>query len=283
MPFDMSTVGATTKPHELAYDWKTIATYALGIGAKRDELAYLYEGHKGGMKVYPTFAVVPAYEAVIDLLGRSGADLAMVVHGGQVVRVHKPLPPAATLRTTGTIKGIYDMKKLGQVVLETTTFAGDDHLFDTTWSILVRGGGGFGGPRPPTDGAPEPSIPKNREPDFVHEEATTPEQALLYRIAGDVNPLHADPEFAKMVGFEQGPILHGLCTYGFVARAIVKHCAGGDADRLKTYAAQFRKPVWPGDTLVTKGWKLEDGKVAVTASVQGRADAVLANAWAEIG
>jgi acyl dehydratase len=283
MPFDLTTVGATTEPHELTYDWKTLATYALGIGAKRDELPYLYEGAKGGMKVYPTFAVVPAYEAVIDLLGRSGADLAMVVHGGQVVRTHRPLPPAGTLRTTGTIKGIYDMKKLGQVVLETTTHAGDEHLFDTTWSILVRGGGGFGGPRPPQETEPEPSAPKDREPDFVHEEATSPEQALLYRIAGDVNPLHADPEFAKMVGFEQGPILHGLCTYGFVARAIVKHCADGDATRLRTYAAQFRKPVWPGDVIVTKGFRLDGGKVAVVASVRGRPDPVLSNAWAEIG
>ena len=283
MSFDLSTVGTTTNPHELTYDWKTLATYALGIGAKRDELAYLYEGAKGGMKVYPTFGVVPAYEAVIELLGRCGADLAMVVHGGQVVRTHRPLPSSGTLRTTGTIKGIYDMKKLGQVVLETTTFAGEDHLFDTTWSILVRGGGGFGGPRPPQDGEPDPSVPKDRDPDFVHEEATTPELALLFRIAGDVNPLHAVPEFAARVGFEQGPILHGLCTYGFVARAIVKHAADGDATRLRTYAAQFRKPVWPGDVIVTKGWKLEGGKVVVVASVQGRPDPVLSSAWAEIG
>jgi acyl dehydratase len=282
MSFDMSTVGMTTKPRELTYDWKTLATYALGIGAKRDELAYLYEGTKGGMKVYPTFGVVPAYEAVIELLGKCNANLAMVVHGGQVVRLRRPLPPSGTLETTGTIKGIYDMKKLGQVVIETTTTAGGEALFDTTWSILVRGGGGFGGPRPP-EGEPEPSVPKDREPDFTHEEATSPEQALLYRIAGDVNPLHADPEFAASVGFEQGPILHGLCTYGFVARAIVKHAAGGDATKLRTYAAQFRKPVWPGDVIVTKGWKLDGGKVAVVATVQGRPDPVLSNAWAEIG
>jgi acyl dehydratase len=98
-----------------------------------------------------------------------------------------------------------------------------------------------------------------------------------------VNPLHADPEFAAMVGFPQGPILHGLCTYGFVARAIIKNAAGGDATKLRTFSAQFRKPVWPGDTIVTQGYTLGDGKVVVVASVKERPEPVLTNAWAEIG
>jgi acyl dehydratase len=283
MPLDLSTVGYVTKPYELAYDWKTLAAYALGIGAKRDELQYLYEGAKGGMKVYPTFAVVPAYAAVIDLLGRTGGDLAMIVHGGQTVRAHRPIPAHGTLRTTGTMKGIYDMKKFAQVVLETNTTSPDGTpLFDTVWSILYRGAGGFGGARPP-EAEGEPALPKDRDPDWTFEEATSPEQALLYRISGDVNPLHADPEFAAMVGFPQGPILHGLATYGFVARAIVKQAAGGDATKLRSFQAQFRKPVWPGDTLLTQGWTLEGGKVAVLASVKGRPDPVLTGAWAEIG
>jgi acyl dehydratase len=282
MAFDLSTVGFTTKPHALSYDWKLLATYALGIGAKRDELEYLYESHKHGMKVYPTFAVVPAYAAITELLGRSGADMAMVVHGGQVVRAHRRIPASGTLHTTGTLKGIYDMKKLGQVVLETNTTLGGEPLFDTVWSILVRGAGGFGGPRPPEAPA-EPTVPKDRPADWTVEEATSPEQALLYRIAGDVNPLHADPEFAAMVGFQEGPILHGLATYGFAARAIVKRAAGGDATRLKTFSAQFRKPVWPGDTLVTQGWDVGSGRVALTTHAKGRPDAVLTGAWAEIG
>src|SRR5262249_35006401 len=129
----------------------------------------------------------------------------------------------------------------------------------------------------------EPSAPKDRPADWTVEQATSPEQALLYRICGDVNPLHADPEFATMVGFPQGPILHGLCTYGFVARAIAPGVAGGDATKLKTFSAQFRKPVWPGDVIVTQGWNLGEGKVAVVASVKDRPDPVLTNAWAEIG
>jgi acyl dehydratase len=282
MSFDLSTVGYTTKAYPLAFDWKTLATYALGIGAKRDELAFLYENAPGGMKVYPTFAVVPAHAAIVDMLGKSNANMAMVVHGGQRIRLHRPIPAEGTLETTGTIKGIYDLKKFGQVILETSTRMGGEALFDTTWSIIVRGGGSFGGPRPP-EGPDEPSVPKDRAPDWTAEEATSPEQALLYRISGDVNPLHADPQFAEAVGFPQGPILHGLCTYGFVARAIVKHAAGGDVARLRSYAAQFRKPVWPGDTLVTQGWNLEGGKVVVVASVKERPDPVLTNAWAEIG
>ncbi len=284
MSFDLSTVGYTTKAYALSFDWKTLATYALGIGARRDELSFLYEHAPGGMKVHPTFAVVPAHPPIVDMLGKCNANMAMVVHGGQQIRLHRPIPDGGTLLTTGTIKGIYDMKKLGQVVLETnTTLAGSgEPLFDTTWSILVRDGGGFGGPRPP-EAPEEPSVPKDRGPDWSVEEATSPEQALLYRISGDINPLHADPAFAAAVGFPQGPILHGLCTYGYVGRAILRHAAGGDPARIRSYSAQFRKPVWPGDTLVTQGWALPDGKVAIVATAKGRPDPVLTNAWADIG
>jgi acyl dehydratase len=282
MPFDLSLVGYVTQPHSFAYDWKTIATYALGIGAKREELPYVYENAKEGMRVYPTFAVVPTYGPVIELLAKSGADLSMVVHGGQVIRVYRPIPASGRLSTTGSIKGIYDLKKFGQIVLETTTSSESKPLFDTVWSIIVRGAGGFSGPRPP-EAPNEPSAPKDRPADWTVEEATSPEQALLYRISGDVNPLHADPEFATAVGFPQGPILHGLCTYGFAARALIKKAAGGDATRLRSFSAQFRKPVWPGDTIVTQGFHLEGGKIALLASVKGRPETVLSNAWAEIG
>lgn len=283
MPLDLSRVGYATQPHPFAYDWKTLATYALGIGAKRDELAFLYDGVPNGLKVYPTFAVIPAQSPVVELLEKCGANLAMIVHGAQTVRLHRAIPASGTLQTVGELKGIYDMKKFGQVVLETHTTLGGAPLFDTTWTILVRGEGNFGGPRPPHANGDAPSVPKGRAPDWTFEEATSPEQALLYRISGDVNPLHADPEFAASVGFAQGPILHGLCTYGFAARAVIKHSAGGDATRLQSFSAQFRKPVWPGDTLVTRGFELGDGKVAVETTAKGRPDPVLTNTWAEIG
>jgi acyl dehydratase len=110
--------------------------------------------------------------------------------------------------------------------------------------------------------------------------ATTPEQALLYRLSGDLNPLHADPDFAGMAGFPQGPILHGLCTYGFVARAIARGACEGDATRITRLDGQFRRPVWPGDTIVVDGWKLEGGVVAAEVGVKERPDAVMSGVFA---
>jgi len=280
MSLDASKVGTTTKAKIHDYDWREQAAYALGIGARRDELAYLYENFSGGMKVFPTYAVVPAFEHVVELIMATKANMAMVVHGAQKVRAHRPVPPRGKLETVGTLKGVYDLKKFAQLIIETKSSLGGEPLFDTEWSIIVRGAGGFGGDKPPSEETPK--VPKDRAADFTVEQATSPEQALLYRISGDTNPLHADPEFAKAVGFEQGPILHGLCTYGFVARAVIHERAGGDATKLRMLSAQFRKPVWPGDTIVTQGWDLGNGVVALQALVKERPDPVVSNAWAEI-
>ena len=275
MSFDLSTIGDATEPSSFSYDAKATTLYALGIGAKRDELDYLYEGR--GPKVYPTFAVVPTLPIVFGLLARTGANLAMVVHGGQSVVVHSAIPSSGTLLTTGVVKGIYDLKKLAQIVLTTTsTLENGTRVFDTEWSIIVRGAGGFGGEPPPKREDPV-SIPKDRAPDFRVEEATTPEQALLYRLSGDHNPLHADPELAAAVGFPQGPILHGLCTYGFAARALQKTALGGDGTKLARFDAQFRKPVWPGDTLVTEGFRTET-RIVFQTLVKERAEQVVTGA-----
>jgi acyl dehydratase len=281
MTIDASTVGTTTAPYAHSYSWRDQAVYALGIGAKRDELDHLYENVGGGMKVYPTYAVVPAFEPVVELIGAAKADMAMIVHGGQTIVAHRPLPPSAKLETTGTLKAIYDLKRFAQLIIETRSTIDGEPACDSEWSIIVRDAGGFGGERPPRDKS-APKIAKDSEPDWTVEQATSEEQALLYRVSGDVNPLHADPAFAKKVGFEQGPILHGLCTYGFVARAIIQSEAGGDAVKLKRFAAQFRKPVWPGDTIVTRGYRQDDGRVAVQATVKGRPDPVVTNAGAEL-
>jgi acyl dehydratase len=145
------------------------------------------------------------------------------------------------------------------------------------FSIFVRGAGGFGGERGPEVVAVEP--PADRAPDFEIVERTTPEQAALYRLSGDYNPLHILPQMAKMVGFDR-PILHGLCTYGFAGRAVVRGAAGGDVARVKSFAARFSAPVFPGDELTTQGWKLDDTRWAVRVQAGGKT--VLSNGVAEV-
>lgn len=277
MSLDPSIVGRQTPPRELSYTYRDVVLYALGIGAKTDELDYLYEGR--GPKVYPTFAVVPAFAPVLELLRESGGNLATLVHGAQTVTIEKPIPPEGTFVTTARIAGVYDMKRLAQVVCSTESRVSGEIVCRTDWQLLFRDEGGFGGPHPPK--SPMPKVPEGLAPSFDHEEATSPEQALLYRLSGDTNPLHADPEFARQVGFERGPILHGLATYGFIARAIIRHVCGGDASKLRSLAAQFRKPVWPGEPIRTVGYVV-DRQVVVKAYAGGRDDAVVTGCFAEL-
>jgi acyl dehydratase len=277
MALDLNCVGKETAVHELNYDWKTLALYALGIGAKRDELDYLYEGR--GPKVYPSFAVVPAYPLLSELLALSQGPYAQVIHGGQTVRVKKAIPAAGLMRSRGKITGLYDLKLLAQMVFETRTEIDGELVFETEWQIFFRGEGGFGGarrPRPPTLNVPK------RPPDWIYEEHVSNEQALLYRLSGDHNPLHADPAFAASVGFEQGPILHGLATFGFLCRAVVMQSCGGDASRLHSLTAQFKKPVWPGETLRSEGFT-DGNQVLLQMFAQGRDEAVVSSSAAEIG
>lgn len=279
MALDLTLVGKKSEPSVFEYDWKTVVLYALGVGAKKDELDYLYE--KRGPKVIPSFAVVPMFLPMFDRVAATGGDLAMVVHGAQSVRLRRPLDASGKLSTTATIRGIYDMRRFAVVLVDTlTTDEKGEELFDTTAQIIFRGEGGFGGDPPPKE--EKVSLPKDQPADFRVEEATSPEQALLYRLSGDLNPLHADPDFAREVGFEQGPILHGLCTFGHLVRHVAKGVVGGDATRIRSFAAQFRRPVWPGDTFVTEGFRLESGKIGLMMKVKERDEAVLAGAYATL-
>lgn len=277
MSLDLSAVGHRTAPFTFEYDWKTTVLYALGVGATRDELDYLYEAR--GPLVLPSFAVVPAYPALAPLVERANADMTKVVHGAQTIRMHAAIPAQGRLETTGTIEGIYDLKRLSQVVFSTRTEQGGQLLFETEWTLVVRDTGGFGGPRPPKQSVPK--IPADTAPLFEVTERTSPEQALLYRLSGDLNPLHADPEFARAVGFEQGPILHGLCTFGYVTRAVVAKACAGDPRRLRALGVQFKKPVWPGETLRTVGYAVDD-KIALETFAEDRPEAVVGGAWADI-
>jgi acyl dehydratase len=280
MPLDLTLAGKPGAPSVVRYTWKDVALYALGVGAKRAELDYLYEGR--GPKVLPSFAVVPKFQPMLDLLAKTGGNLAMIVHGGERVVVHTPLAPSAELTTTSTIRGFYDMKRLAQVLVDTRSVDAQGVLVaESTSAILFRGEGGFGGSPPPKE-PPPVDRPRDTPPTFSIEEATSPEQALLYRLSGDLNPLHADPDFARNVGFERGPILHGLCTYGFMVRHVAQALFSGDASRIRSFEAQFRRPVWPGDTLVTEGWQVRPDAVALQVKVKERDEVVIAGAWATL-
>ncbi len=278
MSLDLSAVGYETEPFLFDYDWQTVALYALGVGCKRADLDYLYEAK--GPKVVPSFAVVPAYPALEPLVEKAGADMTKVVHGSQSITLHAPIPPSGRLSTVAKLEGIYDMKRFSQVVFSTKTEHEGSLVFETEWMLLVRDVGGFGGPRPPKGDAPK--LPKDAPPLFEKTEKISEEQALLYRLSGDLNPLHADPDFAREVGFEQGPILHGLCTFGFVTRAVIEGACGCDPSRLRKISAQFKKPVWPGEDLQTVGFRTEDGRIALAAYAADRPDAVVGGAWAEV-
>ncbi|MBI2892640.1 MAG: MaoC family dehydratase N-terminal domain-containing protein [Deltaproteobacteria bacterium] len=277
MPINPKVVGRSTEPLTFEYGWRDTVLYALGIGARADELDYLYEGR--GPKVFPTFAVIPAFQANILAMADIGGNLVTLVHGGQTIRLARPIPPAGKLRTVATVAGIYDLVKMAQAIVTTrTTDDRGELLFETDFSIIYRGEGGFGGERPPET---TKASPPQREPDFRHEETTAETQALLYRLSGDINPLHADPAIGRMAGFGR-PILHGLCTYGHVGRAVVKSLCGGDGNKLRSLSAQFRKPVFPGETLVTEGWTIEPGKVVLRCTVKERNEQVITGSLAEL-
>lgn len=279
MSLDLSAVGYTTAPFHFEYDWKTVILYNLGVGCRREELDYLYE--ERGPLVVPSFAVVPSYAALVPLVERARADMSRVVHGGQTIRLHAPIPSAARLETVARVDGIYDLKRFAYVVFSTATKCDGQLLFETEWTLVVRDTGNFDGPRPPKSS--HPKAVDDAEPVFEIEDRTGPEQALLYRLSGDLNPLHADPEFARAVGFAEGPILHGLCTFGYLTRAVVSGPCQGDPGRLRSLSAQFKKPVWPGETLRTVVHRANvENTFAMSVYAADRSDAVVGGAWASV-
>lgn len=276
MALDLSIVGQESAPSTYSYGWKDTVLYALGIGAKKAELDYLYEGR--GPKVIPSFAVVPMFPAMLERLVALKGDLAMIVHGAQRVRLHAPIAKEGSLTTVAKVRGVYDLRRFAVVMVDVEgRDAGGKLVFDSASQIIWRDAGGFGGTTQPKE-PKVADIPKGQAADFRVEETTSPEQALLYRLSGDHNPLHADPAFAERVGFPQGPILHGLCSYGYMVRHAVQGL-GIDMERVTGFESKFTKPVWPGDTFVTEGWKVADGTVALQVSVKERSEVALSGAW----
>ena len=247
-PLNLDIVGKDLEPATFDYDWKTCALYALGIGAGPNELPYLFEQAEP-FRVFPSFAVVPTFPVIIDALGKVKADWRTLVHGEQTITMHAPIPRAGQFVTVGRISEVLDKGKGAVVLIDTETRAGDTLLFETRYSIYCRGQGDFGGERGTKPVLPEPLA--DAHPAFEWSGQTTANQAMLYRLSGDLNPLHIDPALATKVGFE-GPILHGLCTYGFAVRAIVAELCGGDASKLGKFTARFSDTVYPGDALTVR-------------------------------
>lgn len=267
-------VGTEFAPVPFEYDARDVMLYALSVGCTPDELDFLYEGR--GPKVLPTFAVVPPFEFLFAALREVGMPLERVVHGEQAIELFGPIPPAAEVVTTARLEALWDKGKHAVAVLaaETALAGATAPLFRTTWSILGRGCGGFGGVNGKGAAFAEP--PADRGADFSSQQATAPTQALLYRLNGDRNPLHADPAFAQRAGFD-APILHGLCTFGFAGRALLG-AVGGDVDRIASLRVRFTAPVTPGATLVTRGWlpSSANDRLAVIRTSDGADDVVLA-------
>lgn len=276
MSIDLSIVGKQLKPTNFEYSEKDVILYALGVGCGAEDLGFVYEGN---LKVLPTFAVIPAFPALFAMGSAMQVNPMMILHGEQRIELLGTIPTSGTLTTTPTIKAVYDKGKGALVVTETETVdAKGKLLFRNVFGAFVRGEGGFGGERGPS--GPK-NTPPERQPDHVVEMRTLPQQALLYRLSGDMNPLHADPSFAQMGGFDR-PILHGLCTFGHVGRAILKTCCGNDPSRLKDFEVRFTGVVYPGETILTELWQAGPGKIVVQARTRERGEVVISNAAATV-
>ena len=273
-----------------SYDERDLSLYALGVGAAQDpldakELQYVYELHGEGFRPLPTYGVIPALNTVLAQAAEGkqapglNYGLDRVLHGEQYTELLRPLPPKATLRHKGRIKDIFDKGKNALVVTEVTSYDAQsgEPLVRNEITTFVRGAGGWGGDRGPTS---DINVPPERAPDAVITEKTHENQALLYRLSGDWNPLHADPEFARNFGFKR-PILHGLCTFGYVGRHAIKAFADGDPRLFKSIRVRFADTVLPGETLRTELWK-EGDRVLVRCKVVERDKVVISNAAVEL-
>ncbi|MGY4100227.1 MaoC/PaaZ C-terminal domain-containing protein [Nocardia sp. R16R-3T] len=275
MPIDPNiALGAELPIREFAWTPSDAQLYQLGLGAgarwtDAAELRYLDDRTP---QVLPTFATVAAtcHDTEPPRVEFPGIDidLAKVVHGHQEVEVYRPIPASGKASSTGRITELWDKGSAAVVVQEQTVTGSDgEPLWTARSSIFAKGEGGFGGERGPSTKAELP----DRAPDFDVTTPTLRQQALLYRMCGDRNPLHSDPEFARAAGFPN-PILHGLCTYGIVCKTATDTVLDSDASRVKGFRARFAGVLYPGETIRTRIWRT-DGELIISATVVDRDDA----------
>ncbi len=280
-------IGTELEPITYTYTERDVSLYALGIGAPADwldqnELQYVYEMSGDGFKVIPSFGVIFSGRQIESILSGNIAGIEfnpmMLVHGEQFLEIKKPLPTSGTVTSTPKIVNIFDK---GSGLLMVTDVTSRDEAGDVLTvgrsAMFIRGIGGFGGERGTSE---KVEIPE-RAPDIVHEEPTLNIQALIYRLSGDRNPLHADPQMAAVGNFDK-PILHGLSFFGFATRAVMKHFCDNDGDKLASIGVRFSKHVFPGETLIIEMWKTSDTDIVFQMKSKERDVIVLSNATATI-
>ncbi|MGD8417784.1 MAG: MaoC/PaaZ C-terminal domain-containing protein [Pseudomonadales bacterium] len=270
MPINPEAVGAVGTPARRSWTSKDALLYAVGVGAGTDELQFTTENTRDTpQRVLPTFAVIIGGGGVpMDKVG--SFNPAMMVHGEQAIELFDEIPPDGEIESVGKVTGIWDKGSAAVLEFESTAtnLATGKPLFRTSMSLFCRGEGGWGGDRGPTEKIEFP----DRAPDHQVTYRTREDQALTYRLSGDRNPLHSDPSFAAMGGFEK-PILHGLCTWGFTGRALLNTLCGGDPSRFKSMKSRFSKPVIPGDELTVSMWV--DGNTALFRTTNQNGDVVI--------
>lgn len=287
---DLDVAAKTKLELESSYDERDVSLYALGIGAARDpldagELKYVYE-LGGDFQVLPTYGVMPQMGAMLAeakkgtlVLPGMNFGFDRLLHGEQYTEIRRPLPPHAKLKHVFKFKSAYDKDPNAVVTFAISSIdENGEELMYNEMTSFVKGAGGWGGDRGPSA---DVNVPPAREPDAVIEETTDANQTLLYRLSGDWNPLHADPAFAKAFGYDR-PILHGLCTFGYCGRHVIKAFSNNDPRYFKSIKVRFAKSVFPGETLVTKMWKESDTRIIFETSVKERNEVVIKNAAVEL-
>ncbi|MBS4101232.1 MaoC/PaaZ C-terminal domain-containing protein [Tsukamurella paurometabola] len=280
MPIDPSVaIGAELGTAEFSWSTSDVLLYQLALGAGADPLAAreLRYATEQDTVVLPTFATVAqnfhATEPPKVSFPGVEIDLAKVVHGSQSVTAHRPLPASGTATARTRISDVHDKGKAAVIWQETEVVDGaGEPLWTARSSIFARGEGGFGGERGPSERIELPA----RDADVTVDVPTLPQQALLYRLCGDRNPLHSDPAFARAAGFD-APILHGLCTYGIVAKSVTDAVLDGDASAVGSWSAKFAGIMLPGETLRVRIWRDGDRHLVTAESVE-RSAPVLADA-----
>jgi len=268
MPLNPDAVGSKGEPIEVSWNSKDCLLYAVGIGAGAGDLAFTTENTNGVEQVvFPTFPVVIGWGRGSAMGNIGSFNPALLVHGQQSVTPHRPIPVEGHATLQSEVTAMYDKGKAAVVVTSTAAVMDGEPLYTTTSSIFIRGEGGWGGERGPS--GPQ-NVPPERDPDHHVTYQTSPDQALVYRLSGDRNPLHSDPAFAAMGGFDR-PILHGLCTYGFTGRGLLAVLCGNDPARFHHVEGRFTSPVYPGEALTVEIWETEPGEAVFTTSVGERA------------